>query len=198
MHICCRIAGAGVLPSGEKMWYYIFTFDGRKRYMRLGAGNYPEVSLGDARLMFDIAKIKVKNGVDPLTEQDQRREERRASPIMSELVPDYLERHAKRFKRSWTEDERILNREVVPRWGYRKVGDIRKRDIIELLEGIVNRGSPSMANNTFQVVRKMFNWAWKRTSSPSPPAPASNFPPPRSRATGFSRRPRSSLLGEPE
>ena len=31
--------------------------------------------------------------------------------------------------------------------------------MIRLLEGIVDRGSPAMANNTFQVVRKMFNYA---------------------------------------
>jgi len=168
-----------VLPSGEKIWYYIFTFDGRKRYLRLGAGGYPEVSLGDARLMFDIAKVKVKNGVDPLTEQDQRREERRASPTMSELVPDYLERHAKRFKRSWAEDERILNSEVITHWKHRKAGDIKKRDVIELLEGIVNRGSPAMANNAFQVVRKMFNWAVEKDILPFTPCTGLKLPSPK-------------------
>jgi hypothetical protein len=44
--------------------------------------------------------------------------------------------HAKKFKRSWQEDERILNKEVIPLWGKRKAQDIKKRDVILLLEAI--------------------------------------------------------------
>lgn len=41
-----------VLPSGVKTWYYIYTnADGKKRQMRLGDGNYPDVSLGKARAL---------------------------------------------------------------------------------------------------------------------------------------------------
>lgn len=148
-----------VLPSGEKVWYYIYTFEGRKRYMKLKDGGYPDVSLSDARKEFDIAKVKVKNGVDPLTEKQEVKESRRKAPMVSDLVKDYIERHAKRFKRSWAKDEQMLNREVVPAWGERKAADIVKRDVNQLLEKIVDRGSPIMANNTFAVIRKMFNWA---------------------------------------
>lgn len=148
-----------VLPSGEKVWYYIYTFEGRKRYMKLKDGGYPDVSLSDARKEFDIAKVKVKNGVDPLAEKQDGKEARRKAPTVSDLVEDFIERYAKRFKRSWAKDEQMLNREVVPAWGSRKAADIMKRDVIKLLEQIVDRGAPIMANNTFAVIRKMFNWA---------------------------------------
>lgn len=148
-----------ILPSGEKVWYYIYTFDGRKRFMRLKKGGYPDVTLADAREAFDIAKVKVKNGIDPLEEDQTAKEARRKAPTVADLVSDYIERHAKRFKRSWEKDQRILNFDVVPTWGKRKAADIVKRDVVALLERIVDRGSPGMANNTFQIIRKMFNWA---------------------------------------
>ena len=148
-----------VLPSGEKIWYYIYTFEGRKRFMRLKKGGYPDVSLADAREAFDIAKVKVKNGVDPLGEDQAEKEARLKAPTVADLVNDYIERHAKRFKRSWAKDQRILNYDVVTTWGKRKAEDIVKRDVVALLEKIVERGSPGMANNTFQIIRKMFNWA---------------------------------------
>lgn len=159
-----------VLPSGEKTWYYIYTFEGRKRFMRLKDGGYPEVSLSDAREAFDIAKVKVKNGTDPLAEKQQAKEARRNAHTVAELVKEYIEKHAKKFKRSWQEDERILNKEVVPAWGNRKASDIVKRDIVLLLEKIIERGSPGMSNNTFQVVRKMLNFAVERDILPYSPA----------------------------
>lgn len=148
-----------VLPSGEKVWYYVFTFEGRKRFMRLKPGGYPDVTLSDAREAFDVAKVKLKNGIDPLAEKEQGEEENRKAPTVAKLVTEYIERHAKRKKRSWAKDEAILNRDVVPVWGKRKAQDISKRDVVLLMDGIVDRGAPIMANNCFQIVRKMFNWA---------------------------------------
>jgi hypothetical protein len=34
-----------------------------------------------------------------------------------QLADDYLEKYAKPRKRSWQEDERILERDVLPAWG---------------------------------------------------------------------------------
>lgn len=52
--------------------------------------------------------------------------------------------------------------DVLPLWGIRKAADIKKRDVVLLLEGVVERGSPIMANNTLEKIRKMFNFAVER------------------------------------
>ena len=156
-----------VLPTGQKTWLFIYTFDGKRRQMNLGS--YPDTKLADAKTAYKAASAMLtdkQNPRDPQEERDQRhgadrqkREERRKAPTVADLVDDYIKRHAKRFKRSWAKDEQILNREVVPTWGERKAADIVKRDVNQLLETIVDRGAPIMANNTFAVIRKMFNWA---------------------------------------
>ena len=51
---------------------------------------------------------------------------------------------------------------MLPAWGKRKAKDIRRRDVILLLDEIVERGSPIQANRTLAVVRKMFNFALSR------------------------------------
>ena len=81
---------------------------------------------------------------------------------VADLCTEYIEKHAKRFKKTWEEDDRILTREVIPAWGKRKAAAIVKRDILLMLETIIDRGSPGMANNSFQVIRKMFNFAVER------------------------------------
>lgn len=146
-----------VMPSGCKTWLYLYSFDSKRREMNLG--NYPDVSLETARESFDTAKKKLKNGIDPLAEREQAADERRRAPTVADLVDEYIKKYAMKFKRSWQEDERILKKEVLPFWGKRKAQDIKKRDVILLLEGIVERGSPGMANNTFKIIRKMLNYA---------------------------------------
>jgi len=155
-----------VLPSGEKVWYYIYTFEGRKRFMRLGS--YPDVSLATAREAFGIAKVKMKNGIDPLTEKEEAKEVRRTAFTVTDLVKEYLTKHAIN-KKSRAADERLLNVEIVPLWGKRKAEDIKKRDIILLLESIVERGTPAMSNQVLKITRKMFNFAVERDILPHTP-----------------------------
>jgi integrase len=154
-----------VMPSGVKSFLYIYNIDGRRREMSLGSydpkfsDDKGRGSLAVARDMFEEARRKVRDGIDPLEEQEQAALEQRLAPTVKKLVSEYLEKHAKANKKSWREDQRCLEKEVIPIWGNRKAKDIRKRDVIDLLDGIVKRGSPVMANNTFEKVRKMFNFA---------------------------------------
>lgn len=145
------------LPSEIKVWYFIYTFEGRKRYMPLG--NYPEVSIEDAREKYGDAWKLLKNGIDPLTKVLQEKDERRKAPTIEFLASEYLEKHAKKQKKSWKEDERILNKDVLPTWGKTKAVDIKKRDVVLLLEKVSNRAAPVMANRLYALVKKMFNFA---------------------------------------
>jgi hypothetical protein len=40
-----------------------------------------------------------------------------------------LEKHAKKKKRTWREDERVIKRELKPAWGSRKAVEITRRDV---------------------------------------------------------------------
>ena len=48
-------------------------------------------------------------------------------------------------------------------WGRRPISSITRRDVVALLDAIVDRGVPVTANRTLTVVRKMFNWAIERS-----------------------------------
>jgi hypothetical protein len=102
----------------------------------------------------------LKNGKDPGAIDRQKKDDWKKAPTVAELVDEYITRHAKCFKRSWKKDEAILNRDVIPAVGHRKAADVSKRDIILILEGITDRGAPGMANNCFQIIRKMFNYVY--------------------------------------
>jgi integrase len=60
--------------------------------------------------------------------------------------------------------------DVIPRWRGRKVQEITKRDVNELLDGVVDRGAAIMANRTLAAVRKLFNWCISRDILQASPA----------------------------
>lgn len=165
--------GIRVLPSGRKVFFFMYRIDGQRSFLNLGTyktDEYPNgITLADARKEYKAERAKVvalkagrTEGLDPLKERREKKTQRetyRAAPTVSDLVTDYIERYAKRFKKSWKKDQEILNRDIIPRWGTLKAAEITKRDVLQLLESIVDRGAPAMANNCFQIVRKMFNWA---------------------------------------
>jgi site-specific recombinase XerD len=125
----------------------------------LNLGNYPEVSLETARGKFEDARKKVKNGIDPILEKELAVAEQLQAPTVNELIIEFIKRHAKPKTRNWQDTERMLNKEVAPSWGKRKVKDITKRDVNLLLESIVDRGSPATSNQVLKRTRKMFNFA---------------------------------------
>lgn len=149
-----------IWPSGAKTLLYRYSFDGKVRELNLG--EYPAVKLETARLKFQEARQQVKNGIDPLAAKEQEEDERRKAPTVADLIDEYIEKHAKPSKRSWYEDERILKKDALQTWGKRKAADITKRDVVLLLEKIVDRGSPGSANSNFKIIRKMFKFAVQR------------------------------------
>jgi len=105
------------------------------------------------------AALQVKAGIDPLQEKVLARLERKRTPTVKEFIETYIESHAKRKKRSWRTDEKVLNREIAPVWGTIKITDIQRCDITPILNTMVSRGSPVQANRLLAYVRKMFSFA---------------------------------------
>ncbi len=152
--------GIRVSLTGRKSWLFMYRFDGRARRMTLGV--YPTMRLVTARLKHAEAKKLLSEGIDPGAKAIAARESEREAESVAELVEEYLEKWARPRKRSAAEDERILRKDVLPYWGRRKARDIRRRDVIKLLDTIVERGAPLQANRTLATIRVMFNFAIAR------------------------------------
>jgi len=125
---------------------------------RLTLGSYPTLSLADARQLAKGALREAQLGLDPAGSKQTAR----AAETFGELAVLYLERHAKVTKRSWREDERILDHDLLPRWKSRKATEIKRGDMITLLDEIVERGAPVMANRTRALLSKVFNFGIRR------------------------------------
>lgn len=153
--------GIRLEPTGTKTFVLWYRFNGKAEGITIG--RYPKVSLATARTASSKIKEKIERGIDPRIDIKSERRANKEAYTVKDLVEEYLEKHAKLKKRSWKEDERILNKDVVPKWGRRKAKDINRLEINLLLDSIVERGAPIQANMTLAVIRKMFNFAIGRS-----------------------------------
>lgn len=158
--------GVRVSPKGRRSWVMVYRFQGKPRYATLGT--YPELSVAQAHEAHRKALAELEQGIDPGAKVVQERQEERHAPTVAALAAEYLEKWVKPRNRAAPEVERILNKEVLPKWGTRKAREITRRDVIALLDSIVERG-PIMANQTLAVIRKMFNFAVDRAILESSP-----------------------------
>jgi len=152
--------GLRVGPKGHKAWFRLYRYQGKAR--RVTLGTYPETSLAEAHVKQAEAEEKLEAEIDPGAEQLSLQETERLALTVAALVYEYLERYAKPKKRSWREDDRILQKDILPQWKHRKAKAIERDDVNTLLDSIVDRGAPIQANRTLAVIRKMFNFALKK------------------------------------
>jgi site-specific recombinase XerD len=74
----------------------------------------------------------------------------------------FVLRHAQAHNKTWKEVQRKLDVNVLPRWGRRPIASITRRDVVALLDEIVDRGAVVEVNRVLATIRKLFNWAVER------------------------------------
>ena len=116
--------------------------------------------------------------IDPGAKKVDENVSERGAITIKELVALYIEKWAKPRKRSWKNDENMLEADAVPAWGRKKAKDITHKQVIALLDDIVAREAPIQANRVLAVVRKMFNFAVSRGLVDASPCAAVKAPSP--------------------
>ena len=177
--------GLRVSGTGRKSWQVMYRAEGRKRRMTLG--RYPALSLEIARDAAGDALREAARGRDPAAE---RAAMTGGALTFEAFAKAYVERHAKPNKLSWAEDARMIERDLLPAWRRRPAETITRRDVIELLERVVQRGHPTAANRRLALIRKMFAWGLEVDLVPATPVVAVKAPAPEA--------PRERVLGEAE
>ncbi|MNM69697.1 Prophage CP4-57 integrase [compost metagenome] len=137
---------------------FVYVFHGPQRRMVLG--RYPEMSLTDARALAHRAARLVEEGIDPGKKQVLELFQYRESPSVADAVATYL-KWAELNKKSWKEDQRMLERDLVSSLGGMKIQDVRRKQILALLDHKANT-APVAANRLQAVIRKLFNFCVER------------------------------------
>ena len=156
--------------KSKRMYFIIIRIRGKRSRITLGqakVGNGPGMTLTEARAKAGEVSEQAALGIDPRQQKAAEKAANRLRQVNTVgVVADlYIEKYAKPRKRSWKEDQRILNTYVRPAWGDIPIAEITKADVAELLDAIEDEAKIKtgkgfyMANRVLSFVRKLFNWA---------------------------------------
>jgi len=151
-----------VSPKGVKTWFTRYKNRRTGKQIKVTIGQYPHITLANARQSHNNNRNLLHDGKDPREIITKARQPEPEVGTIEELAYEFIERHSKIKKKSWRDDLRYIERDVIPNWGDRKMTDITRRDIIRLLDSVVDRGSPVSANNLHARLSKMFRFAVRR------------------------------------
>jgi integrase len=186
-----------VAPTGVKSWHWRFYWHGSRA--RLVLGLWPKTSLAEAHEKTEAARGLLRSGIDPRragitsasrVKSESAQAEGPPQHSVAHLAREYMSRHVKRQRRRPEYVQRILDAEVLPRWGSRDARTIKPREVIELLDEIADR-APVMANRVAGILSQMFRFGIHRAIVETTPVQLLYRP-------GGKEKPRARVLSEEE
>ncbi|EYD75589.1 hypothetical protein Rumeso_02841 [Rubellimicrobium mesophilum DSM 19309] len=153
-----------VQPSGVKSWALRYRFAGKPAKLTLG--RWPVMGLAEARSAAAEAIQHVEHGTDPSVAKKVTKAKRLEVQLSERdkvrtLVEQFDKRHLSSL-RSGKQVRQHLDRFVVSAWGERDIASITRRDVIDLLDGVVDSGRATTANRVRAYLSGFFNWAVAR------------------------------------
>jgi integrase len=155
-----EIPGFGVRITSKGVVSFVLNYRLRARERRYTIGRFPVLSPTAARNEAIKLRGNIQNGIDPLAQ----RADDRSSPTMVDLAHDYMERHAKPYKRpkSISSDRSMIDSLILPKLGRHKVSSVTRRDLENIHRQL--KPTPYQANRVLALLSKMFSlaqeWGW--------------------------------------
>ncbi|MBI1328118.1 MAG: tyrosine-type recombinase/integrase [Alphaproteobacteria bacterium] len=155
-----EISGLGLrlYPSGKKSFVLSYRQRGTKRLFTIG--QYGNITLEQARELARKKFGEIADGKDPLL---SRRESKKKHQWTVERAFKEFQKKLKALSRHHYEEvERIFTKDVLPVIGKKPIDEVKKDDILKIIDGVMERGSGVMANRTLTRLGKFFNWCIER------------------------------------
>jgi integrase len=169
----CPGFGVKVTPKGRKVFIVLYRTGGAGSKLRkYTIGPYGRVTLHQARVAAQKVFAAKLEGRDPAAEKRAARRRIVADRVEDLLESFILQRLSQ--NRSGGEISRLLRREIGRAWAGRSIHEISKRDVVEVVAGIEERGAPIAANKALKSIKTFLRWWVGRavlTQSPAESVP---------------------------
>lgn len=144
------------LLGGAKSW--AVRYKGNPKYT---IGSVAAWTLKDAHKEAGRVMRAYDEGRDPRAEKKEANSDEN---LVENVLDDFLKRHVKAKNKARTayDVENTIKREIKPTWKGKRITAIRRRDVVNLLDDMVDRGVPTMAVRTYALLKKFFNWCVER------------------------------------
>jgi integrase len=155
-----NLKGFGLLmmASGHKSFVFQYRVAKKLRRMTLQADN-----VDTARTQAEVIKGQVATGrllnkpIDPLADRRRAENIESGKGSFKAIATEWFNRSAKQH-RSGTHRSNELERLAFPTLGHRQIDDIKRSDIVQLLDKIEDENGPGMADYILAAMRRVMSW----------------------------------------
>ena len=136
-----------VHSNGSKYWRFDFRFEGKQKSSSLGV--WPEVSLVEARSRRNEAKLKIREGINPIQEKKKKsaqqheqvwkkeNSEERSGPELQQVDQKSGQKQTPQSSGKPTRDAvNLLKSNIYPELGEKPVSEINKQDMTAILKNV--------------------------------------------------------------
>jgi integrase len=152
-----RLSGFGVSVTdrGVVSFFVARRRKGDPQPMTIVLGRYGDMSLSEAREQAETVLMQLRRGEDP-----------RVRPVADDMTlgavaEAFIARHVSKLRDSARVESRI-RRELIARWGDRAVKAVSRRDIVTMLDSIIDKSGPEAARATLVYAKRLLSWAVQR------------------------------------
>lgn len=152
-----------VMPSGSKHWKMKYRFAGREK--KLSFGEYPRVSLRDARDLRDEARNQITKGIDPSLEKRRNRLRGHvtAGNSFSDISREYCDKRRRDGDKAWAPSTAkrceyllsLLDSSI----GKMPIDEIEPIDVLAAVRKIEAKGKLESSRRTMQLAGAVFRYA---------------------------------------
>jgi integrase len=160
-------------------WNFRYRFAGKQRIMNIGS--YGQVSLSEARKTAKELRMRVSLGYDVASEKQDRKNSTIAkinasknAMTFGQLTDVFID---KKIIGHWKNANVIklrIEKDIKPHLGGFPVEEVKPAHIDAMLQAIIERGSPAIANDILRLTKNIFNYAITRHIVQYNPASAFN------------------------
>jgi integrase len=141
-----------VTDKGQRSFVLITRYPGSRNPVPRAIGSVGAISLEDARTRAREWHKLISAGIDPAQAQAEA-----AKETLRAICTDYFARDGAELRSAgWRRS--ALERLVFPVLGSRPISEVRRSDLVRLLDKIEDEQGSSMAHHTLAVIRRIFNW----------------------------------------
>jgi integrase len=161
--------GVKVTPKGRKVFIVLYRTGGAGSKLRkYTIGPYGRITLQQARVAAQKVFAAKLEGRDPAGEKREYKR-RTVADRVGDLLETFVGQRLSQ-NRSGAEIARLLRREMAKPWAGKSVHEVGKRDVVEVVSAIEQRGAPVAANKTLKSIKMFLSWCVGRAILERSPA----------------------------
>lgn len=146
-----------IMPTGAKSWRFRYQFKGKTE--KISLGQYPLLSLKEARTKRDECAMAVFHGESPARQKQLEKVALASASSVKDFCERYFTEVIEKDRKDAAQIRRYLEKEIYPAFGSMSMRDVTAQDVQRLVFRKRDNGFESAAAQLRNLLKRIFDYA---------------------------------------